>query len=590
PITGLDGLATYLAETGADVQWLGDNNPKLPGLFGHTPPSAAPPDNLATWFSVWSDLSAPLLPVGNGSPDLPGALAIRPRYTGLAVAGKDYAAIWAALRARRGWITSKPGQWLTLHVATPDGLTHWMGSQVNAGNRLVAHVEYGDRSGESAALAIWQDGRPIRQLDLPPTNGAWTVDIPAVPGSILVAVATQADGNWAVTAPIMVQAGGRGTVLINEALPAPRNDLNHDGVVDSEDEFIELYNPGAEPVSLAGWQLSDAQGDATPTRRFTFGVGRFIAGGERLLLWRRETRISLDNDVDSLRLLDAGGEERDATSWDESLPRGRSMARVPDGQAWLKGAAATPGDTNRPAHPDDIFDNNLWPTPTPRPPGAVGTGRPSAIPTLEPSHGQAGGPPASVAQSKLAGLKSWVEFFAVVTAPPGLFNGTIYVADPAGDGATAGIGVNVYLRRGEFPPLVEGDQVRVRGRFDSFRGEMELVLDSAEQIWPITKTPPLQPLPVTVAGIGEALEGRLVTFSGAVSGWQGDSILLVDPAQPDIPAVRVTVRSSLPWKRPYVQKGQWWQVTGIVSQFALEHPWNGGYRVLVRYKSDLMQQ
>ncbi|MBP8291197.1 MAG: lamin tail domain-containing protein, partial [Caldilineaceae bacterium] len=83
PITGLDGLATYLAETGADVQWLGDNNPNLPGLFGHTPPSAAPPDNLATWFSVWSDLSAPLLPVGNGSPDLPGALAIRPRYTGL---------------------------------------------------------------------------------------------------------------------------------------------------------------------------------------------------------------------------------------------------------------------------------------------------------------------------------------------------------------------------------------------------------------------------------------------------------------------------------------------------------------------------
>ena len=119
---------------------------------------------------------------------------------------------------------------------------------------------------------------------------------------------------------------------------------------------------------------------------------------------------------------------------------------------------------------------------------------------------------------------------------------------------------------------------------------MELVLDSAEQIWPITKTPPLQPLPVTVAGIGEALEGRLVTFSGAVSGWQGDSILLVDPAQPDIPAVRVTVRSSLPWKRPYVQKGKWWQVTGIVSQFALEHPWNGGYRVLVRYKSDLMKQ
>jgi len=195
-----------------------------------------------------------------------------------------------------------------------------------------------------------------------------------------------------------------------------------------------------------------------------------------------------------------------------------------------------------------------------------------------------------VAQSKLAGLKSWVEFFAVVTVPPGLFNGTIYVADTALDGATAGIGVNVYLRRGEFPPLAEGDRVRVSGRFDSFRGEMELVLDNANQIWPMGTNAPLRPLPVTVADIGESLEGRLVTFRGAVAGWQGESILLVDPARPEIPAVRVTVRSSLPWKRPYVQKGEWWRVTGVVSQFALAHPWNGGYRVLARYKSDLVRE
>jgi hypothetical protein len=119
---------------------------------------------------------------------------------------------------------------------------------------------------------------------------------------------------------------------------------------------------------------------------------------------------------------------------------------------------------------------------------------------------------------------------------------------------------------------------------------MELVLDSVDQIWPLAQTrcsaqiTPLRPLPVTVADIGEALEGRLVTFHGVVSGWQGDSILLVDPARPDLPAVRVTVRSSLPWKRPYVQKGERWQATGIVSQFALTHPWNGGYRILVRYQ------
>ena len=99
----------------------------------------------------------------------------------------------------------------------------------------------------------------------------------------------------------------------------------------------------------------------------------------------------------------------------------------------------------------------------------------------------------------------------------------------------------------------------------------------------------MQPLPVTTRDIGEALEGRLVTFTGVVSKWQGDSIYLSDPMQPDAEPVRVTVRTSLGWKRPYVKKGERFQVTGLVSQMASAAPWNGGYRVLVRFKEDLVK-
>jgi hypothetical protein len=215
---------------------------------------------------------------------------------------------------------------------------------------------------------------------------------------------------------------------------------------------------------------------------------------------------------------------------------------------------------------------------------------PPAAPTLEPTYGQAGGPPGSVAQAKLMGLAAPAEFRAVVVAPPGLFNHSIYVADPAGDGTVAGIGINVYLRRGDFPALAEGDQVQVRGRFDSFRGEMELVVAAPAAIWRVATGAALQPLEVTAADIGEDLEGRLVTFTGVITGWQGDSLYLVDPEVVDMEPVRVTVRSSLPWKRPYVKKGQLWQVTGIVSQFAKESPWNGGYRVLPRYERDLARK
>ena len=42
-------------------------------------------------------------------------------------------------------------------------------------------------------------------------------------------------------------------------------------------------------------------------------------------------------------------------------------------------------------------------------------------------------------------------------------------------------------------------------------------------------------------------------------------------------------------KRPYAKKGQLFQVTGIVGQFGTSAPWNDGYRVLVRYQSDLVR-
>jgi hypothetical protein len=182
-----------------------------------------------------------------------------------------------------------------------------------------------------------------------------------------------------------------------------------------------------------------------------------------------------------------------------------------------------------------------------------------------------------------------VEIQAVVTAPPGLFNGSMYVADIAPDGMTAGIGANVYLRRGDLPPLAEGDWVGLRGHWSTYRGEMELLLDGPEDVWQIRTGEPLRPLAVWPHRVCEAVEGRLVTFDGLVVGWQGDSLLLVDPAHPAALPLRVTVRSSLSWQRPYVYRGEVWHVTGVVSQFARSAPWNGGYRILPRYPCDLVR-
>lgn len=580
-------LLAYLNASGNIAQWQANEPPASPGLTAIMADTISAPGSLTKLYEAWFTAGIPLLPAGNASPPLPNVVALTPRYTGLAVAASDQNGIQDALVNRRGWLTSRPGLWLTLQAQTADGRRRWMGATLSAENQITLHVDYGDNLGEVAGVAIWQDDKPIQQLAIPLAGGRWSVVLPAVPNSFLYAVATQSDGNFALTAPIYVlPTTNAAAILLNEVLPAPGADHNGDGAINSDDEYIELYNPSEQPVSLVGWQLSDASGDASPSRRFIFGPGRFIGGRSFLLLRRQDTRINLNNDNDSMRLLNAAEAEVDGVTWAQSPRKGRSLSRLPDGGPWQEGNA-TPGQVNQPAgdnkpspeqpeEQDDEEDESAEPPPV----------------RLEPTHGQAGGPPASVAQSKLAGLEQWVEFRGVVTAPPGLYNATIYIADPAPDytqGPLAGIGINVYLHNGEFPALTEGDRVLVRGLLRSFRGEMELQLETPEQIRRLDSSAPLQPLPVTVTEVGEALEGRLVSFSGIVSGWQGDSIFLSDPNQPNSEAVRVTVRSSLTWKRPYVNKGERWQVTGIVSQFARESPWNGGYRVLVRYKEDLVK-
>jgi hypothetical protein len=571
-------LAAYFTATGAPV--VASSLPAVGVPWAALPSSGKLlPGGETAWNKAWHAAGMALLPGGASAPDAPATGA---SWTGLAASSSEPAALRDALAAHRGWLTSAPGLWLTLRAETPDGVMAWMGETVAPANRLRLHLYAGDRAGQPVGVTLWQDGKPLAVFDRPPADGRIAVDITPLPGSVLFAVAAQVDGDYALTAPLWVQtAGTKPRVVINEVVPAPRRDLNADGVDDQYDEFIELYNPGSEPVSLGGWQLSDDRGDGDPARRHTFKAGTLILGGGYLLLWKKQSRLSLADSGDWVRLLDPAGVEVDRVRWPGTWPTHVAWARIPDGESGGITAALTPGAANQaqPFGPVDVAGNPyVPPPPTPRP-----------APTQD-TTGQAGGAPGTVAQSKLYGLKAQVEFRARVTVPPGLLADTIYVADVTGDGVTAGIGLHVYLRRGEFPLLAEGDLVWVRGILATHRGETELQVARPEDIWPVAAgLLPLAPLPVTPAQVTESLEGRLVRFTGIVTGYQGDSIFLADPLSPETAAVRVTVRSSLGWKRPYVLPGQRWQVTGIVSQFAQTAPWNGGYRVLVRYPEDLLR-
>lgn len=564
-------LFDFLSATGAMAQW---PKPPLPAHAAVVAVDANSVQSPADLWSFWKDRPEdPPLVVGRTLPPIPGYLHPAPRYTGLAVRTADIAGVTEALRAHRGWLTTQPGLAITLR--TEDST--WMGSAIAAGE-VILLIDYADTQAGVAGLSIWQDGIPIRQLDLPITGQTWRVAVPAPPGAVLYAVATQPDGDFAVTAPLRVLPNQPTQIWINEVLPVPLVDFNGDGLTDTGDEYVELFNAGPAPISLAGWHLEDRPLE-TPhlRRRFQLGPQHYLPVGGHLLIWSRESGIGLNNSRERVELSDAQGVIVDYVEWERSPGANITYSRVPNGATW-RIWSPTPGQ-----------DNGVFvvtePSPTP-PPWAVAKSAAPGTPG-----GEAVSTLGSVTQAKLAGLEQPVRFTGIVVAPPGLFNATIYVADPAPppNQQIAWLGVQVYLQNGSFPALQEGDLIEIRGVMRSFRGEREIRVARPEAIWRIGPGTPLLPLPVTLAEIGEPLEGRLVTLEGVVSGWQGNSIFLNDPANPETPSVEVHVRSSLPWRRPYVNVGERWRVIGIVSQFARSAPWNGGYRLLVRFESDLVE-
>ena len=148
-------------------------------------------------------------------------------------------------------------------------------------------------------------------------------------------------------------------LFISEVLADPplrlAGDVNRDGRRDTyEDEFIELYNAGAAPISLAGWRL----GDSTALKNhFQFPSNAVIAphsyvvlfGGGKpaeftVPIYTDDGKIGngLTGKGEDIRLIDNNGHEIDVISHDE-WPTKQSLVRTPpDGGPLVPHKTASP--------------------------------------------------------------------------------------------------------------------------------------------------------------------------------------------------------------------------------------------------------
>ncbi|MSU60517.1 MAG: hypothetical protein EXS52_01190 [Candidatus Staskawiczbacteria bacterium] len=129
--------------------------------------------------------------------------------------------------------------------------------------------------------------------------------------------------------PIVYPSG----IVINEILPAPEGP-------DETNEWIEIYNQNDTSVNLQGWKIKDVKGGTTT---YAFTGATTVAGKGYIVLKRPQTKITLNNDEDSLNLLFPNSQIADSMSY-KSATKSQSYNKTDAGWKWS--ASQTPGAGN----------------------------------------------------------------------------------------------------------------------------------------------------------------------------------------------------------------------------------------------------
>jgi len=215
----------------------------------------------------------------------------------------------------------------------------YKGSLGNEGQSLELYKDSATLIDTAAFSSKWPAGDNTKKLTMERAADSWQTSntINGTPkaensAGTITAKAEPTDAQPALEALATPKSYPAG-IVINEILPAPEGP-------DETQEWIELYNTNTFEVDLAGWKIKDAKGTITA---YTFGNGKKIAGNGYLLLKRPETKITLNNDEDTVNLLFPNGTIASTVSYKEAR---KSQSYNKTGASWSWSVHVTPGSQN----------------------------------------------------------------------------------------------------------------------------------------------------------------------------------------------------------------------------------------------------
>ena len=205
---------------------------------------------------------------------------------------------------------------------------------MNGGNSGVAVV-----AGDHANSLLWQR---VENGSMPPSGNLSSDQINLI-------------AQWIDEGALEVPAVEVDTpdVVINEFLAGSDNCCGSEIFDGNNEDFVELYNYGTEPININGWGFSDTDGLIT-----TIAPDTSIAPGDFLVLWYTgdnngfpEINEKLSKDGETIYIADAEGNPMISYDFGPQTDD-ISYGRNPDGSdTWEYFSSPTPGTTNENTNP-----------------------------------------------------------------------------------------------------------------------------------------------------------------------------------------------------------------------------------------------
>jgi len=236
---------------------------------------------------------------------------------------------WVEIHNRSQFSVNLSGMSLTDDPDTPAKFVFLDGAELGPSERIV--VTGGDREtpGLSLGFSLADDGESVALFDLP-ARGGRLLDIVVYGPQLLDRSIARLPGGWGLAEPTPGQTnrpaplGVASALRINEWLAKSNGNSNND--------FVELFNGSALPVSLRNVSLTDRP--LRQTNHRLFQALSFIGAGEALAFQAgggaRQLGFQLSADQGLIALFDGDGEIIDQVWYAPQTP-GVSMGRVPDG-------------------------------------------------------------------------------------------------------------------------------------------------------------------------------------------------------------------------------------------------------------------